>query len=100
MNRRLDTESVDYRKAIGVMRNVLVKAINEDYEEQLHSLSVPTSFIWGEKNTAAPLADVRRALELVPSGMGSLQVLKGVGHLTPTEAPNSIASAILGQSMA
>jgi len=82
------------------MREVLVKAVNENYEEQLCSLSVPTVFVWGERDTAAPLADVRRALELVPKGMGSLRVLEGVGHLTPTEAPDSIASAILGRSTA
>jgi pimeloyl-ACP methyl ester carboxylesterase len=44
--------------------------------------------------------DVRRALELVLPGEATLQVLEGVGHLTPTEAPNSIASAILGHSIA
>ena len=92
--------SSDYRNAEGVMREVLVKAVNENYEEQLCSLSVPTVFVWGERDTAAPLADVRRALELVPKGMGSLRVLEGVGHLTPTEAPDSIASAILGRSTA
>jgi pimeloyl-ACP methyl ester carboxylesterase len=91
--------SLDYRNAVGVMRDILVKAVNEDYEEQLRSLSVPTSFIWGENDTAAPLVDVKRALELVPPGKAMLQVLEGVGHLTPTEAPNSIASAILGQSI-
>lgn len=91
--------SLDYRNAVGVMRDILVKAVNEDYEEQLRSLSVPTSFIWGENDTAAPLVDVRRALELVLPGEATLQVLEGVGHLTPTEAPNSIASAILGQSI-
>jgi pimeloyl-ACP methyl ester carboxylesterase len=92
--------SSDYRNAEAVMREVLVKAVNENYEEQPCSLSVPTVFVWGERDTAAPLADVRRALELVPKGMGSLRVLEGVGHLTPTEAPDSIASAILGRSTA
>ena len=83
--------SSDYRNAVGVMRDVLVKAVNENYEEQLR---VPTTFVWGELDTAAPLADARRALEMTPIGVGSLQVLEGVGHLTPTEAPHSIASAI------
>jgi pimeloyl-ACP methyl ester carboxylesterase len=86
--------SSDYRNAVGVMRDVLVKAVNENYEEQLCSLRVPTTFVWGELDTAAPLADARRALEMTPIGVGSLQVLEGVGHLTPTEAPHSIASAI------
>jgi pimeloyl-ACP methyl ester carboxylesterase len=89
--------SSDYRNAEGVMRDVLVKAVNENYEDQLRSLSVPTVFVWGEKDTASPLSDARQAVEMTPEGMASLQVLEGVGHLTPTEAPDSISSAILSQ---
>jgi pimeloyl-ACP methyl ester carboxylesterase len=89
--------SSDYRNAEGVMRDILVKAVNENYEDQLRSLSVPTVFVWGEKDTASPLSDARQAVEMTPKGIASLQVLEGVGHLTPTEAPDSISSAILSQ---
>jgi pimeloyl-ACP methyl ester carboxylesterase len=92
--------SADYRHSTGVMRDILVKAISENYEGQLRSLSVPTTFIWGENDTAAPLTDVEQALELVPAGTASLQVLKGVGHLTPLEAPGAIASVIRGWVLA
>jgi pimeloyl-ACP methyl ester carboxylesterase len=92
--------SADYRHATGVMRDILVKAVSENYEGQLRSLSVPTTFIWGENVTAAPLTDVEQALKLVPAGTASLQVLKGVGHLTPLEAPDAIASVIRGWVLA
>jgi pimeloyl-ACP methyl ester carboxylesterase len=88
--------SADYRNAEGVMRDILVKAVSENYEGQLRSLSVPTTFIWGENDTAAPLTDVERALKLVPPETASLQVLKGVGHFTPLEAPDAVASVIRG----
>ena len=39
--------SEDYRRAEGVMRDVLVKAVNENYEEQLQGLKVPVDFVWG-----------------------------------------------------
>jgi pimeloyl-ACP methyl ester carboxylesterase len=86
--------SADYRHATGVMRDILVKAVSENYEGQLRSLSVPTTFIWGEKDVAAPLTDVEQALEVVPAGTASLRVLRDVGHLTPLEAPDAIASVI------
>jgi pimeloyl-ACP methyl ester carboxylesterase len=92
--------SADYRNATGVMRDILVKAVSENYEAQLRSLSVPTTFIWGENDTAAPLTDVEQALELVPAGTATLKILKGVGHLTPLEAPDAIASAIRDRLLA
>jgi pimeloyl-ACP methyl ester carboxylesterase len=82
------------------MRDILVKAVSENYEAQLRSLSVPTTFIWGENDTAAPLTDVEQALELVPAGTATLKILKGVGHLTPLEAPDAIASAIRDRLLA
>jgi pimeloyl-ACP methyl ester carboxylesterase len=92
--------SADYRLATGVMRDILVKAVSENYEGQLRSLSVPTMFIWGENDTAAPLADVEQAIELVPAGTATLQILEGVGHMTPLEAPDSIASVIRDRLLA
>ena len=57
-------------------------------------------FIWGENHTAAPLADAEQAVELVPAGTATLQILEGVGHLTPLEAPDAIASVIRDRLLA
>lgn len=86
--------SEDYRRATGVMRDVLVKAVNENYERQLRDLRVPVHFVWGSADTAAPLADARRAAELVPAGLASLTVLEDIGHMTPLLAPESLRSAL------
>lgn len=86
--------SEDYRRATGVMRDVLVKAVNENYEHQLRELRVPVHFVWGSTDTAAPLEEARRAAELVPAGLATLTVLDGIGHMTPLLAPESLRAAL------
>jgi pimeloyl-ACP methyl ester carboxylesterase len=73
--------------------------VNENYEEQLRSLSVPVTFVWGETDMVTPLTDAERAMQLLPAGLGSLHVLKGIGHMTLLEGPGAINAAIRGQSI-
>ncbi len=47
--------SVDYRNATPVMRNVLVKTVNEDLSEYAKEIKCPVLMIWGDKDTAAPV---------------------------------------------
>lgn len=86
--------SEDYRRARGVMRDVLVKAVNENYEEQLRKLAVHVEFVWGSSDIAARVAELERAVELVPAGLASLQIIDRVGHLTPLEAPEELRAAV------
>lgn len=86
--------SEDYRRAAGVMRDILVKAVNENYEDQLRGLKVPTEFIWGDADSMVPVSEATRAIRLVPEGLGSLTVLEGVGHLTPLESPLTLRAAV------
>ena len=51
--------SDDYRNATGVMRDVLVIAVNEDYEDLLPRITCPVELVWGDDDTAAPLVDGR-----------------------------------------
>ena len=63
---RRKSGSADYRNAPSVtMRNVLVAVTNENYEAQLRQVRCPVELVWGEADTAAPLADVRRAATLL-----------------------------------
>jgi pimeloyl-ACP methyl ester carboxylesterase len=84
--------SADYRAARGVMREVLVRVLAENYEEQLAALSCPVEFVWGERDTAAPLALATEAASRVAGSR--LTVLPGVGHLVPSEAPDALAAAL------
>lgn len=86
--------SLDYRRASGIMREVLVAAVNESFEDELARLHVPTHFVWGEHDTEVPLAVAQRARALV-AGPSTLEVVENIGHLVPTEAPEALAHAVL-----
>lgn len=53
--------SDDYRRAEGVMRSVLVKAVAEDYDEVLATIECPVELVWGVDDSAAPIEGARWA---------------------------------------
>jgi len=71
--------SADYRAAQGVMRDTLVRLVNEDYRDLLPGITAPVELVWGSADTAAPLAMVREAVTLFPRA--TLTVAEGSGHL-------------------
>ena len=85
--------SADYRAAEGVMRDVLVRVVNETYEEQLRSVRCPVELVWGDDDTAAPLEVAERAAEML-GDLATLTVLPGAGHLTPSTAPDALRAAV------
>jgi pimeloyl-ACP methyl ester carboxylesterase len=85
--------SSDYRNATGVVRDVLVATVAESYEDELRSVRCAVALVWGAKDTTAPVGVARTAAALVPSA--SLEILEGVGHLVPTEAPAPLAQAVV-----
>ncbi len=87
--------SPDYRAAQGVMRAVFVRLLAEQYTAGMAAIGCPVDLVWGENDTEVPPEVAERALGLFPSA--ALTVLAGVGHLTPTEAPEALRRAILGR---
>lgn len=86
--------SADYRNAPStVMRDVLVKVTNEDYEAQLDAVTCPVELVYGELDTAAPPAMAERAAARL-GNRANLTVLDGVDHFTPTKAPEALTAAI------
>jgi pimeloyl-ACP methyl ester carboxylesterase len=85
--------SADYRAAQGVMRDVLVRAVNETDEVQLDSVRCPVHLVWGGDDTAAPLEVAERALARL--ALGDLAVHPGVGHLTPLLIPSALRAAVV-----
>ena len=51
--------SVDYRKATPVMRDVLVKTVNQDLSSYAKMIKIPCLLIWGDKDEAVPVSDAR-----------------------------------------
>lgn len=71
--------SDDYRNATGVMRDTLVRLVNEDYREQVLGTKAAVQMVWGAKDTAATLAMAQEAVTLFPQA--ELVVSETSGHL-------------------
>jgi len=84
--------SADYRAASGVMRDVLVTTLHEDYGAQLRAISCPVRLVWGSDDTAAPVAVADAALALL--GDAELRVVPGAGHLVPLSAPAALRAGV------
>jgi pimeloyl-ACP methyl ester carboxylesterase len=84
--------SSDYRNASGVIRDVLVATMQENYEAALSSLRTPVTFLWGDGDREAPPEVAKRAAQLV-TAPSSVSVLAGVGHFVPLEAVDALVDA-------
>jgi pimeloyl-ACP methyl ester carboxylesterase len=84
--------SADYRNAQGVMRGVHVRVVNETYDAQIAAIRCPTELVWGDDDTAAPLAVAEELARRIPEAR--LTVLPGAGHLTPTSSAVALRAAL------
>lgn len=75
---RKKSGSSDYKQAEGVMKQIFVKVVNEDLTSFLPKITAPTLLVWGELDTATPVADGQQ-MEKAIAGSG-LVILKGAGH--------------------
>jgi pimeloyl-ACP methyl ester carboxylesterase len=75
--------SIDYNNASGIMRQVLVKSVNEDLKSVMPNIKAPTLLIWGENDTATPVSDAKTMEQLIPNA--GLVVLKNAGHFAFVE---------------
>ena len=114
--------SADYRAASGVMRGVLVEAVNETYEDHLARLVCPVRLVWGSEDREVPIEVAFRAAELLaeprPAPPSSIEVevegegnggvrgmvdvdveldaVEGCGHMVLLEAPDRVRTALEG----
>ncbi len=89
--------SADYRAATGVMRDVLVRLLSEEYGESMAAIGCPVDLVWGERDTEVPPEVAERARPLFPDAR--LVVLPGVGHLVPTEAPGALRQVVVDRQV-
>jgi pimeloyl-ACP methyl ester carboxylesterase len=83
--------SADYRAAEGVMRDVLVRMVNEGYDDALAALRCPVELVWGDDDAEAPPAVARAVADAVPGSR--LTLCPGAGHLTPLTVPAELRAA-------
>ncbi len=77
---RKKSGSSDYNSATPMMRAILSKVVNEDLCGVMPSISAPTLLIWGECDTATPLADAERMCKIIKDS--GLVVVPGAGHFS------------------
>lgn len=100
-NERMEQErrkrgSADYVAAQGVLREVLVKAVNEDYGDALDALAgsgLPVTMVWGEHDSAATVAMAEQSRARIGAN-AELVVVPGSGHLLDDALVAALRSAI------
>jgi pimeloyl-ACP methyl ester carboxylesterase len=85
--------SADYNAARGVMRDILVRVVGENYREQLAAIAVPVRMVWGENDGSAPADAGRAASEIIPSA--TFRVVPGVGHLLEGPLRDAVREELL-----
>ena len=80
--------SSDYKDASPIMRETMVKLINEDVRNFLPLIKVPTLLIWGENDTATPITDAELMEKMIPDA--GLIRIKGCSHYVFLENPSYV----------
>ena len=86
--------SADYKAASGVMRDILVKVVNETYERELARVTCPVRMVWGGDDQEVPPEVAHRSARFLAEV--EVDVVEHCGHDVPREAPDRIRSAIEG----
>lgn len=84
--------SSDYSKASAIMRQILVKLVNDDLRHILPDIKCPTLLIWGENDTATPVSDGRLMEKLIKDA--GLVVFKNAGHFSYLDKFNEFIAVI------
>lgn len=88
--------SADYRNASPIMKQSMVKLINEDLREELPNIKVPTLLLWGEKDTATPIEDAILMEKLIPNaGLVKFENCSHYVFLERVEQVNKIINTFL-----
>ncbi len=91
-NMRKKRGSADYNSATPIMRQTLVKVVNEDLTELLPNIKASSLLIWGTNDTATPLSDGEKMESLIPDA--GLVKVQGAGHYSFLEAPELVSRVV------
>lgn len=84
-NLRKSRGSADYNSATPIMRQTLVKVVNEDLTGLLPKIKASSLLIWGTLDTATPISDGETFEKLIPDA--GLVRVEGGSHFAFLEAP-------------
>jgi len=85
--------SVDYKATQGIMRQTMVKVINDNLIDLLSSIKAPTLLIWGENDEDTPLYMGKLMEESIKDS--GLIVLKGAGHFSYVDCYEQFKAVII-----
>jgi pimeloyl-ACP methyl ester carboxylesterase len=96
--KRLDAErrkrgSADYNAAQGIVRDIFVTLVNEDYRNVMARIQAPVRMVWGENDTSAPADAGLAASKLIPGA--TFRVVSGGGHLLDGAVANAVREELL-----
>lgn len=84
--------SSDYAQASAMMRAIMSRVVNQDLTDRLHLIKAPTLLIWGENDTATPVADARKMARLIPDA--GLVSFAGCGHYSFLDNPGQFRAVL------
>jgi len=85
--------SDDYNAASGIMRGVLVRTVNESYDDQLRAVACPVGLLWGGRDQAVPASTIDKVSGLLTT-LAAVEVVEGAGHDVHLQAPGSLRAMI------
>lgn len=85
--------STDYLQAEGVMKETIVKVLDEDLSPLLAEIRHPTLLLWGSEDGATPLSDGEGMAKHIPHA--SLHVFEGARHNLPKQHPALVAEKVI-----
>lgn len=88
--------SADYKSSNGIIKDIMVKVVNEDLTGLLKNIDTSTLLMWGENDKDTPLSDGKLMERLIPDA--GLVVLKNAGHYSYLDRPyefNLVVSSFL-----
>lgn len=77
--------SRDYLAASPLLRQCLIRVVNEDLAPLLSRIQQPTLLVWGKDDTETPVTDGYTMKKLIPDSR--LEVLDGAGHFAFLNRP-------------
>lgn len=89
---RSKSGSIDYRNSSPMMRQVMVKVVNEDLRRHLSSITAPALLLWGENDTATPMRDAHLMNRLLKNS--TLVSFPGAGHYSFLDNPFQSAAVV------
>ena len=84
--------SADYKSSSVMMRRILSVCVNQDLKKIMPQIKCPTLLIWGENDTATPLADARTMEKRIPDA--GLVSFSGCGHYSFLDNPMGFRAVI------